>query len=162
MKRTLTLLCAVLCALSTIQAQAPVCVRDSSILLTGALLSPAPWDTLTKQYNLKDACINHAYNQSVTFNVPLTFQNFPLTSVNVATTGAVINQPIGITYACDPPNCIFNAGTLGCLVLYGTPFAFDVSIERASSPVRISATVSGFSIHRSIMLTFPSRPITNR
>jgi hypothetical protein len=38
----------------------------------------------------------------------------------------------------------------------------DVSTERASRPMRISATLSGFSIHRSIMLILASRPITNR
>lgn len=156
MKRTLTLLCAVCCALSSIQAQAPVCVRDSSILLTGAILSPTPWDTLTKQYNLKDACINHAYNQSVTFNVPLTFQNFPLTSVNVATTGAVINQPIGITYACDPPNCIFNAGTLGCLVLYGTPTMANTAPDTFDLGIKVLIK-SIFDLP----LTFPNTGLPN-
>ena len=120
MKRTLPLLCAMLCAAS-IFAQTPNCVRDSSVLMTGALLSPAPWDTTTKQYNLKDACIGQAYNQSVTFNVPTTFQSIPITNVTVATTGAVLNLPVGLTYACDPPNCVFNAKTLGCIVVYGKP-----------------------------------------
>lgn len=60
------------------------CVRDSSILQTGALLSPPYWDTLNKRYALADACINNPYNQSITVNVPLAFQNIPLSSVTIA------------------------------------------------------------------------------
>lgn len=106
---------------STLASFAQTCMRDSSLLQTGELLSPAYWDTVTMEYNLMDACINHPYNQAVTVNVPTSFSNIPLTSVTIATTGAVSNLPVGLTYSCDPPNCVFNAGTLGCIRLYGTP-----------------------------------------
>lgn len=102
-------------------AQAQTCVRDSSILQSGALLSPPYWDTTSMLYALNDACINHAYNQSVTVNVPASYQGFPINSVSIATTGALTNIPMGITYSCDPPNCVFPASTLGCILLYGTP-----------------------------------------
>lgn len=100
---------------------AQLCERDSSLIQSGKLLSPAYWDTVTMQYNLNDACINHPYNQSVTVNVPLTYSGIQINSVSIATTGAVLNLPVGLTYSCDPPNCVFNAGTLGCIRLYGTP-----------------------------------------
>jgi len=46
--------------------------------------------------------------------------------------------------------------------LSSKPLALEVSTERASRPTLISATLSGFSIHRSIRLILASRPITNR
>lgn len=152
MKRTLPLLVALLCALS-IAAQAPVCMRDSSIIATGALLSPAPYTPDAPFYNLNDACIDHAYNQSVTVNVPTTFQNFPLISVTIATMGAITDLPIGITYACDPPNCTFTAGSLGCIVLYGTPTSANIAPD--TFDLGINATVN--TAFGGIPLTFPGQ-----
>lgn len=156
MKRTLPLLCALLCAAS-IFAQTPNCVRDSTVLMTGALLSPAPWDTAKMEYNLKDACISHPYNQSVTFNVPTTFQSIPITNVTVATTGAVLNLPIGLTYACDPPNCVFNAGTLGCIVLYGTPTVANTAPDTLDLGIKVTVN----SLLGPIPLTFPNTGLPN-
>jgi len=105
----------------TTASSAQVCMRDSSLLVSGKLLAPAYWDTVTMEYNLKEACIDNAYNQSVTVNVPTTYSGFNLIRVTVATTGAITGLPAGLTYSCDPPNCVFNVGTLGCIRLYGTP-----------------------------------------
>lgn len=126
MKKTL-LTFSLMAIVSVTASLAQTCVRDSSLLQTGGLLSPPYWDTITMQYNLQDACINHAYNQSVTVNVPPSFQNIPLVSVAIATSGAVSNLPAGLTYSCDPPNCVFNAGSLGCIRLYGTPTSANMA-----------------------------------
>jgi hypothetical protein len=139
MKRTLPLLFALLCALS-LAAQAPVCTRDSSIIQSGALLSPAPYTDQAPDYNLNDACIDHPYNQSVTVNVPTTFNGIPITTVSLATTGAISDLPVGLTYACDPPTCIFTAGSLGCIVLYGTPT--NANIAPDTFDLGITATVN--------------------
>ena len=113
------MLFALFCALSV--AAQPICVRDSSIIASGELLAPAPYTPAEPNYNLNDACIDNPYNQSVTINVPTTFSNFPIINVSIATTGAISDLPVGITYACDPPSCVFPAGSLGCIVLFGTP-----------------------------------------
>ena len=141
MKKLFPLLFVITCATA---AFSQVCVRDSSLIQTGALLSPALWDTATMQYNLNDACILHPYNQSVTINVPTTYGDFQLISLTIATTGAINNLPIGLTYSCDPPNCVFIAGSLGCIQLFGTPTAaniapdtFDISIETNLNAVGI-------------------------
>ena len=101
------------------------CVRDSNILLVGGLLSPAPWSPDSPFFNLKPACINESYDQSVTVNVPATFTlngiTVPITNVSIPTTMGIGNLPAGLSYSCDPPNCVFNAGTLGCIRLHGTP-----------------------------------------
>lgn len=150
MKSTLSLLCALLCALS-VAAQAPVCVRDSSIIASGELLAPAPYSPDAPDYNLNDACIDHPYNQSVTVNVPTDFQGIPVTSVSIATSGAISDLPIGITYACDPPNCVFAAGSLGCIVLYGTPT--NANIAPDTFDLGITAAVA--TPFGSIPVTFP-------
>lgn len=139
MKKTLPFLFALMCTLP-ISAQAPDCVRDSSIIATGALLSPAPYTDDAPNYNLADACINQFYTQSVTVNVPTSFQGIPITTVSLATTGAVSNLPIGVTYACDPPNCVFDAGSLGCIVLYGTPTSANAAPDTLD--LGITATVN--------------------
>ena len=120
MKKVLPLLFALLGAYF-VDAQAPICVRDSSIYQTDTRLSPAPYTPAKPDYNLNDACINKPYNQSVTVNVPNDFMGIPITHVTIATSGAISDLPIGLTYACDPSNCNFAAGSLGCIVLYGTP-----------------------------------------
>ncbi len=153
MKRTLPTLFALFCALS-LAAQAPNCVRDSSILQTGGLLAPAPWDVAKMEYNLNIACIDKPYNQSVTVNVPTAFQNIPIINVSVATTGAVTNLPAGLTYACDPPNCVFNPNTLGCIVLYGTPTSANMAPD--TFDLGITATVN--SAFGPIQLSFPNIP----
>lgn len=117
-----------------------MCMRDSIILGTDSLLWPLPHTPLAPNFNLKDACIDHAYNQSVTINVPTTYQGIPITNVSVATTGAISDLPAGITYACDPPNCVFNPGTLGCIILYGTPT--DVNMAPHTFDLGITATVT--------------------
>ena len=43
-----------------------------------------------------------------------------LNSAKIETTGAIQNLPVGITYACNPPDCVFPKLSLGCIKLYGT------------------------------------------
>lgn len=106
-------------------SQAQICVRDSNLLLTGKLLSPAPYTPDSPFYNLKPACIGEEYNQSVTINVPNFFTyngiTVPISSVSIPTTNGIGNYPAGMLYTCDPPNCVFNALTLGCIRMHGKP-----------------------------------------
>ncbi len=152
MKKTLPLLFALFCAFYAV-AQAPMCMRDSVIYGTDSLLWPLPYTPAAPNYNLKDACIDHAYNQSVTVNVPSSFQNIPVTKVSIATTNAISDMPIGLTYACDPPNCEFQANSLGCIVLYGTPTMANVAPD--TFDLGITATV--FTALGPIMLQFPGQ-----
>jgi len=141
MKKVLLFLAVVLIpALSFAQT----CERDSNILLVGGLLSPAPWSPDSPFINLKVACINEPYNQSVTINVPATFTlsgiTVPITNVSIPTTMGVGNLPVGMTYTCDPPNCVFNANTLGCILLAGTPSAANMAPDTAD--LALTATVT--------------------
>jgi hypothetical protein len=132
---------------------AQLCMRDSSVLQSGILLSPAFWDTTTMQYNLTDACITHPYNQSVTVNVPTTYSGFTIVTVSVATTGAISNLPAGLTYSCDPPNCVFGVSTLGCIRIYGTPTAANIAPD--TFDLGITTAINTVQIPFPIALTFP-------
>ena len=98
------------------------CNVDSNILnYPGALLSPATYSPDSPFYNLQVACIGNPYSQSITLNVPVTYLGLPLDSVVIAKVGAIMNLLVGLTYSCDPPSCSFLPGSLGCVLLYGTP-----------------------------------------
>ncbi|MBV6439847.1 MAG: T9SS C-terminal target domain-containing protein [Haliscomenobacteraceae bacterium CHB4] len=123
MKKTVLLLCVVAWA-ATMNAQN--CMRDSSLLMSGALVSPWYWSPDSPFIFTKTACINEPYTQSFTFNVPdtLALPNLPaipITNISIATAGAITGLPAGLTYLCDPPNCVFAKNTLGCVLVYGTP-----------------------------------------
>lgn len=135
MKKVTLLLCLFAWAWT---AGAQDCVVDSSVIQTGALLSPAPYSDQAPDYNLAEACIGEPYNQSITVNVPTTFSGFPIDSVGIATTGAIGNYPTGMTYLCEPPTCTFYPGSLGCILLYGTPAA---SVTPGTFDLTITATV---------------------
>lgn len=126
MKKVLLLLFAAQWVATLAMAQTPPpCVRDSNLLTTGQLLSPAAYSPDSPFYNLHLACIGEEYNQSVTVNVPATYTagtiTVPITNVSIPTTGGIKNYPAGLQYLCDPPNCVFNANTLGCILLFGIP-----------------------------------------
>ncbi|MCS6929809.1 MAG: T9SS type A sorting domain-containing protein [Saprospiraceae bacterium] len=126
MKNFLLLLCMTSSlVLSEQSALAQRCERDSNLLKTRQLLSPAPYSPDSPYYNLKVACINEPYNQSVTVLVPDTFVylgfKVPIQSVSIPLTNAIENYPVGMTYTCDPPNCVFQALSLGCILMHGTP-----------------------------------------
>lgn len=123
MKKTILLLCAVVWSVAL---NAQDCMRDSSLLISGALVSPWYWTPDSPVVHTKPACIGEPYAQSVTFNVPDTFAipgfpAIPLNQISIATSGAITGLPAGLTYKCDPPNCVFPKNTLGCVLIYGTP-----------------------------------------
>lgn len=154
MKKMLPLLFVLACFS---QANSQTCVRDSSVLLSGALLAPPFWDTITMQYNLNDACINHPYNQSVTVNVPTTYSGFQLSYVKIEATGAITNLPAGLTYSCDPPNCQFNASTLGCIHLYGTPNNTNIAPDTLDLGIVTKVVTVQLGPNFPITLEFPSQ-----
>jgi hypothetical protein len=144
MKKIIILFLAI--TLSTTFLSAQDCVRDSSILTTGDLFLPAPWTPAAPVYNLASACIGEAYQQSLTLSVPTTFTfagtTLSINSMSIATGGAIINYPAGMTYTCDPPNCVFVAGTLGCILLHGTPSADNPAPDTVD--LNFNALISSF------------------
>jgi hypothetical protein len=128
-------------------ANAQTCERDSSLLATGKLVAPAPFNPTTNPViGTKPACINEQYFQPVTLNVQETFTlsgfTAPLDSITMLATGAITGLPVGVSYVCDPPSCHFKKLTLGCILIKGTPTAanapgnFELGISlKAYSPI---------------------------
>lgn len=106
------------------------CQPDSTLQDAPLGLYPTPFDSLTfPTGGLADfpAIIDQPYE--LTFTVKITdsltlppfiadINNFALDNMD-----GVIGLPIGIDYACNPPNCVFNDSTLGCIIIQGTPIA---------------------------------------
>jgi hypothetical protein len=116
------------CIFSTFHANAQACqpdvrYRDS---LVGVYPSPVTAANPNGGIN-KPACIGRAYSFVFTVKVSDTITvaglALPLDSLTMATTGAVANLPTGLSYACNPGNCVFKKNTTGCVVIQGTPAA---------------------------------------
>jgi hypothetical protein len=128
-------------------ANAQSCERDSSVLVSGELVAPEPFNpTNNPIIGTAPACINEPYAQSVTLNVQdmFTLSGFtaPLDSITMSATGAITGLPVGVSYVCDPPNCHFKKLTLGCILIKGTPTSantpgnFELGISlKAFSPI---------------------------
>ncbi|MGB3079896.1 MAG: T9SS type A sorting domain-containing protein [Saprospiraceae bacterium] len=163
MKKTIILFCVVFIGIKDVKTQ--ICVRDSSLLISGDVFSPTPWYENAPLYNLHPACIGEPYNQSITINVPTDIFGVPVTNLSIPTSFAVHNKPNGVTYACDPPNCVFNSGSLGCILLYGTPISennvpdtfniyMDASYSTIIGPIAIDIPISMSSGSRFFLILY--------
>lgn len=131
MKKTLLLSFLFLFALqlNTTFAQSGTCMPDTTAIdTTGGLgvIFPLPYDETTMTGGIPiTACNNQPFELVFTANVPLEVDYQGLLTLSVdsieITEAGISNLPEGLTYACNPPNCIFEGGTFGCVVVYGTP-----------------------------------------
>jgi len=91
---------------------------------------------------LDSACINEEYSFVFTAvvpdSLPTAYGVLKLDSLVVESNG-VLDIPKGIKYKCNPPNCKFDQGTLGCLELYGIPDATnEIKVYDLKLKVKIS------------------------
>jgi len=146
MKKTFILFFALLASTLAITQ---TCVRDSSIYLSDTIVKPLPWTPDVPLINTLPACVGEPYAQSVTFNVPdsITAPGLPtiaINSISINLTGAIVGLPAGIGYSCDPPNCVFNKLTLGCLLLSGTPSAANIPPDTTELKITINVNTPAF------------------
>lgn len=105
------------------------CVPDPMYADSAGFVFPPPYDSLLNPEGGVDqpACIGKYFEFVWTIDVPtdVTVFGFPvqLDQLSLATTGAVTNLPKGVSYICNPPNCVFKVNEPGCVLLYGTPTA---------------------------------------
>jgi hypothetical protein len=108
----------------TLQAQN--CVPDSTLANADFPVQPPPYDpTDFPDGGIKDtACINIPFDfvfsavVGDTFSLPIA--DVPLDSIRIPVVGGIVGLPTGVSYACNPPTCVFEKNTLGCIDLYGT------------------------------------------
>ena len=123
------ILVAFLCVFSAIQVNAQACLPDVRYKDSLVGVYPSPVTAANPNGGItKAACIGKPYSFvftvkiADTITVPLAGK-IPLDSLTMATSGAVTGMPTGLTYACNPANCVFKKNTTGCVIIQGTPAA---------------------------------------
>ena len=70
------------------------------------------------------ACIGKPYNFTFTIkasdSIRLSGLAFRLDSVTMNTSTGITGMPAGLTYACNPPRCVFPRNSVGCVNIRGT------------------------------------------
>ncbi len=110
------------------RAQSPVCTPDTTVLQTINVIHPSPYrDTVPGSGIQQSACIGEPFALPFTILVPNVFVfggvSLPLISAQLPVTGAVSGLPDGLSYTCNPPNCVMLANAPGCIQISGTPSA---------------------------------------
>lgn len=105
-------------------AQSGSCSANTN-LPDSIVIFPAPFTAANPGSGISDtACVNAAYEFTITFNTPATyatpFGEIPINSIDLATEGALTNLPSSMDYVCNPPNCVFQKDSTGCLKIFGT------------------------------------------
>ncbi len=104
------------------------CTPDTTFQNAPLGLYPTPFDSLVfPDGGLSDfpATIGTPYELvftvKMTDSVMLSPFNFDLNSFQLDNMDGILGLPIGLEYACNPPNCVFVDSTLGCIIVSGTP-----------------------------------------
>lgn len=113
--------------LGAIQAQV-TCEPDTVGLPADFLINPLPYVAETNPDGGIDtaAIVGQPFEFVLTFKTPPTFDvagvgSFDVNSIELATEGALGNLPASMDYVCNPPNCVFEKDSIGCVVVFGTP-----------------------------------------
>lgn len=126
MKKSIITLFVLVFSISYAYTQEDLCIPDQNYAFEEGNIYPEAYHA---RYNpdggiLDSACINKEYSFTFTTVVPdsflTSFGMVKLDSIVIEENG-ILFVPDGIKYKCNPPNCKFESGTLGCLELYGTP-----------------------------------------
>ncbi len=104
------------------------CTPDTSFADAPLGLYPTPFDeTVFPDGGLADFPATIGMPYDLTFTVKLTDRvnispfDFDLDSFALDNMDAILGLPIGLDYACNPPNCVFPDSVLGCIIISGTP-----------------------------------------
>lgn len=150
MKCKVLLVLTLICCSTFVMAQEFTCEPDTTLLSDTVLISPLPFEpTLNPEGGIPDtACLNVPYETIFSLRMP---DSIPLFGVQTAidriefsTVNSISGLPDGVSYACNPPNCVFEAGVTGCLVISGTP---DNEANLGQNPLTFSGRIileSGF------------------
>jgi hypothetical protein len=149
------LLIAFVSIMTIFQARAQACVPDARYRDSTVGVYPAPVTAANPNGGItRAACIGKPYSYVFTVKISDTITvtgigKIPLDSLRMATTGAVANLPTGLTYACNPANCIFKKNTSGCVVIQGTPTA-------ANTVKNYSLVITGYAHSSAISFFYPN------
>lgn len=141
------------------QAQIGQCTPDQSFQDSTVGVYPLPYDPIENPDGgiTKSACKGFPYQFIFNVVVPDTvdfpgFGAIPLNKLTLATTGAFSNLPKGLDYVCNPPSCVFEKNTVGCVSMFGT---VDNSVAVGEYELLIAGTL-GTGLGIDIPFTFPN------
>jgi len=143
--RKLSLLLVITLSLIFMKANAQVCTPMWTDTTSG--ISP---DTIV---NLPPAYINTPYSTVVQFKVPstTTYQNQTINIDHIQLTGVAglssIPASVAFGYQCNPADCSFDADSVGCVLITGTP------TTAGTYPLTINANVY---LNQIIFVPFPT------
>ena len=146
------------------------CIPDPIYKDSSFGVYPKPYEpTLNPKGGInKSACIGKPYKYIFTAKIPDTTNvNTPFGPVLAKIDSVKLDKkdpatiqglPVGITYACDPPNCVFFPKKPACLYLYGTATAANKAGDyELKITTKGFVNVAGFST--SAAISFPDKTI---
>jgi len=80
-----------------------------------------------------------AYETTITVFIPAEVGGFSLVDVSLDPATGITGLPAGLSYACEPANCIFAAGVPGCVKISGN---LDAAVTPGLNDLLITATVN--------------------
>lgn len=146
MRLIIALIAASLATLSVQHLQAQSCTPLNPFP-AGQIIVPLPYTEADPGQGIQDtAFAGIPYSTDFHFNVPSTIvfntTTLPVSSISLATTGAIQNLPASLSYTCNPPNCIFQADQPGCVNIFGVPGVSQIGVH----DLLISATINSIFI----------------
>lgn len=158
MKRLLLATFTLVFAISFTSLQAQNCAPDPMLADSTAGVYPLPDAVGSPTSSLNAGCENVPYEQLFTAVVPdslsTVFNGMP---IDAALLSVAVNDitglPAGITYACEPPDCIFLQETTGCVLFSGTP-----TVAGDFLPVVETTVSANIGIDLSLPVNFPAQP----
>lgn len=157
MKKFILYVLTVFCFASTLSSQQFLtCKPDATIPdTTKGVIFPLPYSPSNPKGGISDtACLNTAYHFVFTLATPSQISigglSLSITSISLGTSNAITNFPAGLTYSCNPPNCVFKSGEKGCIIISGIP---NSTANLGQYDLQFSAMVNSFL---PIPMTFPN------
>ncbi len=119
----ITFLVAFLLLAGLVRLEAQSCTPAQNFPDT-AIAIPQSWSPTRPLGGIQDtACIGQYFEFTLSLKAPavLPILNLPVASIALPAQNGIANLPAGMSYVCNPPNCVFPKDTLGCVKLFGTP-----------------------------------------
>ncbi len=86
---------------------------------------PPSWSLTRLDAGIQDtACIGQYYEFTLSLKAPGSIPGLPgitVLSIAIPAQNGVANIPQGMSYVCNPPNCVFPRDSLTCIKIFGTP-----------------------------------------
>ena len=145
----LFLLFSVLSGVSFLQLDAQNCTPAQNFPDT-AIAIPPSWSPARPNGGIRDtACIGQFYEFTLSIKAPSTIQGLPgvmVNSIAIPAQNGIANMPAGLTYVCEPPNCVFARDSVRCIRVFGTPTnPADVGEKNLTLSLTINTTFGQLS-----------------